>query len=321
MKYWLLLLVMLVGCRPATEKPKVVVSGDEPRYDAAFWKTWGDGQAELTSYDLIYPRYGVPRKGTAVAITVAETFSNSVRVKSDQGVRPAKDEFPVMKLNLVEDFQTGIYDYNLQLSAFVALSSVNGKPAGAPTKVTWSSQEWCGNLFKSALFNESAIRVESHSYFDGEGDQEVIVRYPDLGISEDTLMLWARGMARPVMKPGETRKVAMMLALQASRFKEGPARWEEAVLSRTDAGAELDEYKAVVGKRSRSFFVEKAAPHRVVRYESSEGVKATMLASERMKYWQLNTPEGEKELEKLKLNVVRPVGLGKKAAVNVEGLP
>lgn len=321
MKNWLWVVVVLTGCMPATEKPKVVVSKDSPVYDAAFWKTWGDGQAELTSYDLTYPRYGVPRKGTAVAIVVAETFANSMRVKSDPGVRPKKDEFSAMKLNLVEDFQTGIYDYNLQLSAFVALDSVNGRPAGAPTKVTWSSQEWCGNLFKSALFNESAIRVESHSYFDGEGDQEVLVRYPELGISEDTLMLWARGMARPVLKVGETKTVPMMLALQNSRYKEGPARWEEAVLSRKDAGGELEEFKMTVGKRSRTFLVEKAAPHRVVRYETSEGVKAEMLASERMKYWQMNGPEGEKELEKLKLHVVRPVGLGKKAAVDVERLP
>ncbi len=311
MKIWLLSLVLLAGCTRGPEKPKVVTSVDSPVYDAAFWKTWGDGHAELTSYDLTYPRYGAPRKGTAVAITVAETFANSMRVKSDPGVRPKNDEFPAMKLNLVEDFQTGIYDYNLQLSAFVALASVNGKPAGAPTKVTWSSQEWCGNIFKSAVFNEAAIRVESHSYFDGEGDQEVLVRYPDLGISEDALMLWARGMARPVMKPGETRKVPMMLALQVARFKDGPARWEEAELSRKDGGEGLDEYRAVTGKRWRAYWVEKAAPHRVVRYETSEGVKAEMLASERMKYWELNTPEGEKALEKLKLHGIRPVGLGK----------
>lgn len=311
MKIWLLSLVLLAGCARGPEKPKIVESLDSPAYDATFWKTWGDGQAELTSYDLTYPRYGAPRKGTAVAITVAETFANSARVKSDPGVRPKNDEFPAMKLNLVEDFQTGIYDYNLQLSAFVALASVNGKPAGAPTKVTWSSQEWCGNIFKSAIFNEAAIRVESHSYFDGEGDQEVLVRYPDLGISEDALMLWARGMARPVMKPGEMRKVPMMLALQVARFKDGPARWEEAELSRKDGGEGLDEYRAVTGKRWRAYWVEKAAPHRVVRYETSEGVKAEMLASERMKYWELNTPEGEKALEKLKLHGIRPVGLGK----------
>jgi hypothetical protein len=104
MKVWLLSLVVLAGCARVPEKPTVVTSPDSPAYDAAFWKTWGDGQAELTSYELTYPRYGAPRRGTAVAITVAETFANSARVKSDPGVRPKNDEFPVMKLNLVEDF-------------------------------------------------------------------------------------------------------------------------------------------------------------------------------------------------------------------------
>jgi len=161
-----------------------------PVYDAAFWKTWGDGFAELTSYDLQYPRYGAPRPGVAVSIFVAETFANSLRVKSDPGVRDKKDEFPVMKLNLVEDFQTGIYDYNLMLQSFVALEGVNGRPAGVLTKVAWSSQEWCGNLFKQALLDKGAVRVTSHSYFDGEGDQTLNEATPAAAVlSEDALML------------------------------------------------------------------------------------------------------------------------------------
>jgi hypothetical protein len=80
---------------------------------------------------------------------------------------------------------------------------------------------------------------------------------------------------------------------------------------RRDGGEGLDEYRVTVGKRWRAYWVEEAAPHRVVRYETSEGVKAVMLASERMKYWELNTPEGEKALEKLKLHGIGPVGLRK----------
>src|SRR4051812_26244976 len=77
-----------------------------------FWKHWGDGKGELAAYDLTIPRYGQSRKGVAVTVFVTETFSNSLRVKSDPGRHPKSDEFPVMKLNLVEDFATGIYDYN-----------------------------------------------------------------------------------------------------------------------------------------------------------------------------------------------------------------
>src|ERR1700704_6625736 len=102
--------------------------------DAAFWKTWGDGQAELAGYDLTYPRYGELRKGVAVTIFVSETFSNQFRVKADEGKHPASDQFPVMKLNLVQDFQTGIYDYNNMTSAFVPMAPVNSRLAGSLTK-------------------------------------------------------------------------------------------------------------------------------------------------------------------------------------------
>src|SRR5205823_5666230 len=90
--------------------------GRVPEFTGAFWRHWGDGRGELSGYDLETPRYGALRHGIAVAIFVTETFSNSKRVKADPGMHPAFDEFPVMKLNLVQDFATGIYDYNLETS-------------------------------------------------------------------------------------------------------------------------------------------------------------------------------------------------------------
>jgi hypothetical protein len=305
MTKWLsLLCVLLAGCSKAPELPTAVTDAASPKYDAAFWKTWGDGYAELTSYDLQYPRYGAKRPGTAVSIFVAETFANSLRVKSDPGVRDKKDEFPVMKLNLIEDFQTGIYDYNLMLQSFVALESVNGRPAGVTTKVAWSSQEWCGNLFKEALFDRDVLRVKSHSYFDGEGDQTLSEATPAAAVlSEDALMLWARGMAWPVLKAGETREVPALLALQAARQKKGPRQWGKATLSRT-AGEKFDTFRAKLSDgREHVYEVEKTVPFRVLKYSTSEGLEAVLVASDRLKYWELNKPDGVAALEKLKLRV------------------
>jgi hypothetical protein len=97
-KWFVLLAVILAGCAKAPETAApvpvaAVTDAASPKYDGTFWKTWGDGFAELTSYDLQYPRYGSKRPGTAVSIFVAETFANSLRVKSDPGVREKKDEF------------------------------------------------------------------------------------------------------------------------------------------------------------------------------------------------------------------------------------
>ena len=55
--------------------PVLVFAGASGLFTGDFWKTWGDGQAELASYDLTEPHYGKPRQGVAVAIWVSETFS------------------------------------------------------------------------------------------------------------------------------------------------------------------------------------------------------------------------------------------------------
>ena len=282
-----------------------------PVFDDAFWRQWGDGKAELSGYDLVQPRYGQKRDGVAVTIFVTETFSNSLRVKSDPGKHPKSDEFPVMKLNLVEDFPTGIYDYNLMTSTFVALDAVNGRSAGNATKISFSSQEWCGNVFAQALFDPTSIRHESHSYFDGEADHEETLPYSEGGLAEDALLLWARGLAAPVLKPGESRSVDVMKSLKTARLLHQPVTWQKAKLTRSaqsqkikvPAGAFDVEVRTaeIEGGRTWTFYVELAEPRRVVKWEVSDGEEAQLLASDRLVYWQMNGKGFESSLAKLGL--------------------
>lgn len=282
-------------------------------FDAGFWKLWGDGQAEIASYDLVEPHYGKPRQGVAVAIWVSETFSNVARVKADPGKHPKSDEFGVMKLNLIKDFQTGIYDYNDMASVFVATQAVNQRGAGYPTKISFSSQEWCGNVFHQVLFDPSKVRSMRHSYFDGEGDTNTELPYPAQAMAEDALPFWARGMAEPVLAAGESRKVDVLLSLQHVRDRHVPVSWVKATLTRNakpevitvPAGSfPVEAFTAVLPHVTRTFYVETARPgtaRRIVKWESSGGEKAELLASERLKYWELNKPGGEAALRKLKL--------------------
>ena len=281
-------------------------------YDAAFWKQWGDGQAELSGYDLAFPRYGQLRHGVAVTIFVTETFSNTLRVKADPGKHPASDQFPVMKLNLVEDFQTGIYDYNLMTSTFVALAPVNGRPAGAPAKISFSSQEWCGNAYQQLLFDARGIRATGHSYFDGEADQQTELAYPPDGISEDALLLWARGQAGPRLEPGERRTLQMLTSLATSRLLHRPLVWKQATLSRSAHSRQIsvpagkftvDAWTASVpGGVERIIYVEAAEPHRIIRWQLTNGEHAELLGSARMKYWEMNHEGFETALKKLGLS-------------------
>ncbi len=307
----LLLLLAAIWLTSCNRQPAATVGSDAgssvpvaaprkpPRsLDPRFWKVWGDGHAEIATYDLTYPRYGTPRTGLAVTIFVSEPFSWEARVKADPGKHPDADVFPVMKMNLIEDFQTGIYDYNEQTSAFLALAETPLQPMGQLTKVSFSSQEWCGHSWAQWLFQPVGLRFNGHSYFDGEADSAMDLPRPDGGVSEEQLFFWARGMAEPKLDPGASVDVPFLRSLQYTRHAHKPIAWTSARLARPAA----DSYTAEIKDGPKiTFQVEPAAPHRILRWESTEGERAVLVKSERSKYWQLNKPEGEAELSKLGL--------------------
>ena len=98
------------------------VAAAAPAVAQDFWAHWGDGKAELNGYRIVQPRYGEKRDGTGVLIFVTEEMSDSLRVKADAGKHPPADVYPVLKLNDVLHFQTGIYDYSVMTSAFARVS-------------------------------------------------------------------------------------------------------------------------------------------------------------------------------------------------------
>ncbi|WP_221435394.1 hypothetical protein [Algisphaera agarilytica] len=294
-------------------------AGDGPwtpqTYGSDFSQTWHDGNAEMATYNLTYPRYGELRTGTAVAITVTEPFNPDKRVKSDTG---GEGTHNVIKLNLVEDFQTGLYDYNLMTSVFVATSTVNGLPAGSPTKVSFSSQEWCGHVYQQALFSQHktrspGVRQSVHSYFETEADQQITMSYPVGGIAEDALIMWARGLAGPSIGPGESIDAPVYRSMALQRLLHVPGKWEDATLSRqsepetvsTPAGNfECEVFTAeVAGVRTYTFYIDRAedGDRRLVKLARSDGYAMELTAVERMPYWQLNRNADEKKLKEIGL--------------------
>ena len=308
---WGAIAVSVLGA--CTAAGQSTVNDAAPRFDAAFWEHWGDGRAELSGYRLRYPRYGEIRSGTAVLIFVTETFSERQRVKVDASSHPANDQVSVMKLNAVLDFPTGIYDYNIMTSSFIALEPRAGRPSGAPMKISFSSQEWCGHVYQQLLFDGDGVRTQAHSYFAGEADQSGALAYPEGGVSADVLWLWARGLAAPELQPGESVRRPFLRSLQQARLKHQPVTWGAVTLSR---GAETRTVRVPAGEfearvmraeptvgPSRTFYVEAASPHRLVKWERSDGAEGVLLGSERSKYWRLNHPEGRAAREKIGLPV------------------
>jgi hypothetical protein len=312
-------LALLSCSEPAAAPPAPKASAPKasaPYVGDAFWSHWGDGQAEIATYDLAYPRYGTPRAGVAVTIFVAESFSQQARVKADPGKHPDADVFPVMKLNLIEDFQTGIYDYNEQTSSFLALAANAHQSPGYLTKVSFSSQEWCGHSWAQWVTQPAGLQYSGHSYFDGEADRSQLIEKPDGGITEEQLMFWARGMAEPKLQPGEERTVPFRRSLQQERHSHREASWLSAKLSRSAASQKVSvpagQFEAETWRAELpdgpvfTFLVEAAVPHRILEWSTSEGERAVLVKSDRLKYWEMNKPGGENGLSRLGLQKRSP---------------
>lgn len=281
-------------------------AADQQTYDH-----WHDGKAELAGYDLVQPRYGEPRRGTAVMIFVSEPFSDSMRVKADPGRHPPSDVYEVLKLNYVKDFQTGIYDYNLMISAFVTFEGKDGRRAGAPTKIAFSAQEWCGMMFDQLLFRPKTIERQRFSYFDGEGDQEESLSYPKDALTVDELPVLVRGIPDPLLAPGEEKRFRVLPSLERARLLHRPLAWVAGTLERkkgakmvrVPAGElEVEEWVLTLESGERySYQVERAFPHRLVAWTGPDGEQGRLRGSERLRYWELNGEGHERALERIGL--------------------
>jgi hypothetical protein len=276
-----------------------------------FWAHWGDGKAELNGYRLTQPRYGEKRSGVAVLVFVTEDMSDSLRVKADPGKHPASDVYPVLKLNSIRDFQTGIYDYNVMTSTFARVS------AGWPlAKVSFSSQEWCGHVYHQILPRNGRIAGEFHSYFDGEADGKEDLEMPKDGVFEDELPILLRGWGTVYMKPGESRTVPVLPRLMTARLDHKALAWGRGKIARSaepstvtvPAGTFRVETwtVAVEGGPTSTYQFETASPYRLVRWSVDTGEEGLLLKSTRLAYWKLNAPGGEKYLKELGLPVPKP---------------
>lgn len=282
------------------------VSGTPAQGASQFDGHWYDGRAEMDGYRLVVSRYGEKRDGTAVMIFVTEPFSGSMRVKvNDANANPA-DTFTALKLNLVRDFQTGIYDYNTMVSVFVNAETME------PSKVSFSSAEWCGHVYAEMIFRPKEIRGKVASYFEGESGGISLWR-PRGGVTEDELFIALRGLREDFMKAGETRSVPYLPGVFYSRLSHKPLAWTEATITRAPENEKVSvpagtfdatryDVKIADG-RAGVFHIESAYPHRIVKWSLSPDVSGELTGSARREYWRLNAEGGESYLKEIGLPV------------------
>jgi hypothetical protein len=249
-----------------------------------FEKYWFSGEAELSSFQLIQARYGELRKGKAVMIFVTEPFSTTKLVKVDQ---PTDKDVPVLKLNFTKNFVTGIYPYSMMTSSFLPVYENQNA-----LKITTSIQEWCGQVFVQ-LENRNAFDIQSHSYFESEGEQKLTLPKEHL---EDEI--WSLIRIAPERLPiGEMKMLPSFFYLRMMYQK---IKYQNVIASKKKQKNGTSCYTLDYKKLNRKLkiYFENKFPYRIVKFEESypDGVKkqqiltstGILISNTKSPYWKKN---------------------------------
>jgi len=274
------------------------------RANDTFGKTWHDGRAEIDGYRLTVERYGEKRAGQAVMIYVTEPFRISTRVKADDPSQDPGDVTEVLKLNLVRDFQTGIYDYNTMASIFCRTSDFS------PLKISFTSAEWCGQIYSESIFHDDAIELKVFSYFEGESGVTRLDR-PAGGVTEEELFIRLRGLKGDFLEPGASIELPFLPSAFVQRLLHRKAEWTRVAITRdraTDAvTVPAGVFRAIVYRleiadgRTGRFEIEAESPHRILRWSLAPDLEGVLTGSMRTPYWKQNHEGDEALLQELGL--------------------
>jgi hypothetical protein len=268
----------------------------------AFWDRWSDGRAELSGYEIVTPRYGQPREGTTVLIYVTEEADTRTWIKNDRGNVPDRYNTVVLKLNHVTTFRTGIYPYSVMTSVFSPVGGA-GRERFAPTKISFSAQEWCGHVYHSIWPEVDRFRSEIHSYFSVEGDETETVETDPFTLYEDALWIQLRELDGP-FEEGGNWSGSMVPSMWHRRRSHGPLRAVSTTITRSDAdrdGVPVTRFVVSYDGFSRTLDVEKGPSRGILGWTTSEGEEATLLKTVRLPYWKLNANGDESYLTELGL--------------------
>ena len=282
-------------------------SSFETYSDQQFRKYWFSGKGEISRFSLEQARYGEIHKGDAVLVYVTETMNPAKQVKADT---PGPGDVPVLKLNAVRKFFTGMYPYSVMTSVF---SPVDSKKYPLPLKISASTQEWCGLVYLQMNLRKNEFYITSHSYFEKEGDKQFRLRNI---LPEDAL--WTRLRIAPATLPqGE---FLLIPSATYSRFLHRPLKPVRAVgrlndiENRSLEGVPMVRYEVNFKEVQRTIKIsfEKKFPYRIQQWEDtypgSSGIAPEALTTRAIRthtimidYWNHHDNKDRGLIEKLGL--------------------
>ncbi|MDB5049219.1 MAG: hypothetical protein JWO30_2290 [Fibrobacteres bacterium] len=291
----------------------------KPAPSADFLKYWKSGLAELSSYAITAERYGEMRKAQGVLVFVYEEINADTRIKVESDKTPPAKVIPVLKLNSVLKFTTGVYDYSIMTSVFAGLSGPGVERPFQPQKISFTSQEWCGSVFHQVVPRSKGLVSEIHSYFEAEGDNISILPYPKSapGVPaagapaagapgaggrsaafyyEDEMPILVRELDGPVLEAGAPLRINLVPGLWERRKRHVPLAFTEGVLTKVGpetlsfqgGGKAAVKWTLVTKGITVTYHVEAAAPRKLLAWENDRGEKGELIASIRNTYWEHN---------------------------------
>jgi len=229
-----------------------------------FHDYWYNRGAEISRYALQQARYGEIHDGDAVLVFVTEPMNPAIQVKADH---PGPQSIPILKLNAVRKFFTGIYPYSVMTSIF---TPVDTRTYPLPLKITTSVQEWCGQVYTQMNLREDAYRVRMQSYFEKEGDQDFTL---GKDVPEDAI--WTLIRIAPQTLPQGT--FSMIPGTVYARLLHRPLKAQKAIatLARAEGksleGHALVHYEIDFPEEQRTLRIdfEQDFPYRIQKWEDS----------------------------------------------------
>jgi hypothetical protein len=254
-------LIILMSVPAAKGAPLTVsIANPTPEVFIAYWYPNG---AEVSRFELRQARYGEYHDGDAVMVFVTEALNPDTQIKADE---PGPRDIPVLKLNAMRKFYTGVYPYSTMTSVFTPVEA--GRQPLLPLKITTSVQEWCGHIFIQLNLEEKGYRYLSRSYFESDGDRED--RFGRV-MTEDAL--WNTIRIAPADLPRGTFEILPGTLFSRLRHRHPQPQTAQARLRRSSQsgpeGQELLEYEVDMPQAGRRLMIwfEPSFPHRIEAWE------------------------------------------------------
>lgn len=275
---------LTTACSTKQKTVRVVKNKTDNSYSADYFS----GKAEICSYELEKARYDSTHPGEAVLIFVTEPFLPKQQVKADD--YSAQDYVQVLKMNRIDRFVTGIYDYSQFTSVFTPLYRYDQK---FPLKITMSSQDWCGQSFMQ-LNNNKGFDVLLRSYFESEGDENIHLEY---AIAEDNIFNLIR--IDEALLPTGSFEIIPSFAFKRSSHTKGNKFKAKATL-KTKSDAMIYSYEIPELNRSVEIVFDPKNENRITSWKETYPTvfdqemrtsSYTLKKVQHVPYWEMNKAE------------------------------